>query len=150
MLCSLRECSRERFVAQVNGDAHESKAFVGDAVAATTGKLLDQTVGTEQLQQAADFGALATAECRAWGIDDAKAVSCVGVAEAVQGLVAVEHGLEQTLLLATERIEGAALAAMESSLMTSLIQKLIAYFRINDHGESVEITPCSLATDFRI
>src|SRR5204863_7531384 len=53
-------------------------------------------------------------------------------------------------LVATEGIEGGPMPALESSLVTCLVQKFFADLRILDHGQGIEITPGGLATDFGI
>lgn len=85
--------------AQVDGGAHEGEALVVDAVATRVWQLVDQAVGTQELQQSPDAAAPAATLLRIMRSSHAQMTGDVAGVEATLDVFATQDRKEQLLIL---------------------------------------------------
>src|SRR6185369_14674164 len=92
-------------MAEMDGGAHEREAIGRDPIAARALNLLDQTMGAQQLQQAADLAALAALLLGIAGGLEPQVLGHVAAVKAALAMFPAQDREEQALLRVAEGVE---------------------------------------------
>ena len=129
----------------MDGGAHEGEALVANAIATRMWQLVDEAVGSQELQQTSDTTALAAALLRVLGVTQFEMTGDVAGIKPALDVLAAQDCEEQLLILGAERIERAATLAFIRDRSAGAVQDTRADSRVLDHGQRLQVTVRGLA-----
>src|SRR5947209_204201 len=140
----------EKLLANMDGRTHEALPQWRDAITARTRELGDEAMGAQQAQEPADAAALAaTFPLLGWSWTEQMACQLL-IAKAAHGVFAAQYGLKQSLIVTSQRLQGATVPPLIRYRRAAALQFPLADAQVVNDRQRLQITRVSLLAHVRI